>query len=111
MNAIKLIPVFLSGLVMAAHFLRSGNLILVLACLAFPWLVLIRKTWVPRLLQVALGLGAISWLWTLVEIAQTRMAVGAPWVRMALILGAVALVTALSGLVFETRSLRARYQR
>jgi hypothetical protein len=64
---------------------------------------------VPRLLQVLLLLGALEWLRTLYMFAQMRIAFEQPWTRLAIILGAVALFTALSGLVFRTKTLRKRY--
>ena len=41
-------------------------------------------------------LGAFEWLRTLAGILEMRRVLGQPWQRMAVILGAVALVTALS---------------
>ena len=74
-----------------------------------PLLLLLRRSWVPRLFQVLLGLGALEWLRTLYVFASMRVAFEQPWGRLALILGGVALLTALSALVFLNRRLRARY--
>ena len=74
-----------------------------------PMLLLVRDSWVPRLMQVLLLLGAMEWLRTLFVIANMRITYDQPWVRMAIILGAVALFTALSGLVFRSKALRKRY--
>ena len=71
--------------------------------------LLLRRAWVPRLFQVVLLLGAAEWLRTLYLFAAERVAFGQPWTRLALILGGVALFTALSGLVFRSRGLRTRY--
>jgi len=46
---------------------------------------------------------------TLVALAQMRMEFGAPWTRMAAILGAVAVFTALSALVFWLKAIQRRY--
>ena len=56
-----------------------------------------------------LALGALEWLRALYGFAAMRIAFGEPWTRLALILGAVALFTGLSGLVFKNRSLRDYY--
>lgn len=109
MNLVRLIPVMLSVLLLAAHFLRSGNGVLVLLCLLVPLLLLLRRPWVPRALQVLLVLGAAEWARTLWGFAATRRAHGQPWTRMALILGAVALFTLLSALVFRSKGLKQRY--
>jgi hypothetical protein len=65
-----------------------------------------RQTWVHRVIQAALVLGALEWLHTLYLIIQVRTEYGMPWTRLAVILGAVALLTALSALVFRFRSLK-----
>jgi hypothetical protein len=109
MNAIRLLPVILSLLLLAAHFYRAGQVVVTALCLALPLLLLLRKSWVPRLFQLLLVLGALEWLRALYGFAAMRIAFGEPWTRLALILGAVALFTGLSGLVFRNRKLRARY--
>jgi hypothetical protein len=109
MNALRLLPVVLSALLIAAHYLRAGSLVTVALCLAAPMLLFVRRAWVPRLMQGGLAFAAIVWVWTAWEIAQVRMAVGAPWTTAAIILGCVAAWTAGSALLFETSSLRKRY--
>jgi len=107
LNFLRLLPVFISFLLVAAHFFRSGQTIFVILLLCTPLLLLVRQSWVPRVIQVVLLLAAIEWLRTLINIAQLRMHTGEPWVRMAVILGVVALFTAASGLVFRNAGLRA----
>jgi hypothetical protein len=109
MNALRLTPVFLSALLFAAHFSRAGNLLMTVVSLAAPAILLIRRPWIARTAQVALMLGALEWVRTLIAIAARRQEMGEPWLRMAVILGIVALVTAVSATVFQTRALRARY--
>lgn len=109
MNFFRLIPVLLSALLMAAHFSRADNLALVIFSLAAPILLLLRRRWVAMLAQLALMLAALEWLRTLLSIAVRRQQVGDPWLRMAVILGVVALFTALSALVFRSKSLKERY--
>jgi hypothetical protein len=104
-----LMPVVLSFLLLAAHFYRAGELVLVGISLSFMALPLARRTWVPRLLQAGLVLGAIEWLWTLWVIAEARIGYGLPWARMSAILGAVALFTVLSSLVFLGGKVKERY--
>ena len=111
MNFLRLLPVILSFLLLGAHFYRAGLLPLTLLCVAVLFLLFLRKSRVPLLFQVLLVLGALEWLRTLFMFAQMRIAFGEPWTRLAIILGAVALFTALSGLVFRNRKLAARYQK
>lgn len=80
---------------LGAHFWRAGGWPLVAACAALmPVALLAQRRWLQRLVQAALVAGTLEWLWTAFRIAQQRDALGAPWGRMALILGAVALLTA-----------------
>ena len=110
MNLLRLLPVILSMLLLAAHFYRAGLLPLTVLCLALPLLLLLRRAWVPLLFQAVLVLGALEWLRALYGFAAMRIAFGEPWARLAVILGAVALFTGLSGLVFRSRKLRVRYK-
>jgi hypothetical protein len=45
-----------------------------------------------------------------VLLAETRRQAGEPWIRMAVILGSVALLTGSAALVFLTQALRKRYE-
>jgi len=110
MDFLRLLPVFVSFLLLAAHFVRAGQMVIVVVLLFLLVLLFVRKFWVPWVIQLTLVLGAIEWLGTLYSIAQMRIAAGMPWGRMAIILGAVALFTALSSLVFRSQALRNRFQ-
>jgi hypothetical protein len=106
---LQLIPVLLSALLLSAHFLRGGHLLLVAFCLLVPLLLLIRRPWVPRAMQVGLVIGALEWVRTTIQLVLLRQEKGEDWTRMAIILGCVALVTGGSALVFLTQRLRRRY--
>lgn len=105
----RLLPVILSFVILAAHFLRDGTLPLLVASLAVPLVLIIRKPWAPRIVQLALLLAAAEWIRTGVAIAQIRAAHGGPWLRMALILGAVALLALVSALLLQSRRVRKVY--
>lgn len=109
MNVLRLLPVILSFLLLGAHFYRSGMLVLTSLSLFILFLLFLRKRWVPRLFQVLLVLGALEWLRSMYFFIAMRIAWGESWTRLAIILGTVALLTALSGLVFKNRKLRAYY--
>jgi len=109
MNALRLSPVVISLLLLAAHFFRGAHYLLVALMLLLLLLLLVKRSWVPPLMQGVLVIGAIEWLRTLVALAQMRMEFGAPWTRMAAILGAVAVFTALSALVFWLKAIQRRY--
>ena len=109
MNFLRLLPVIISFLLLSAHFLRAGQMVLVFVSLILIILMLVRKNWVPWVMKLALLLGAVEWLWTLVVVAQMRIEFGMPWTRLAVILAAVALFTAFSSLVFSNKTLRKWY--
>jgi hypothetical protein len=109
LNFVRLLPVVLSAFLLAAHFFRAGQETGVLIALALPLLLMLKRQWVPVVVSVALLLGALEWVHTLVNIAMMRSQMGVPWGRMALILGGVALFTAGSALVFRLKAIRIRY--
>ncbi len=109
MNFVRLLPVILSAFLLGAHFLRAGNLLLVLISLAIAFILLIHRPWVARLVQIALVVGGLEWLRALVGLISIRQATGAPWGRLVLILGGVAILTACSALVFRLSALRKLY--
>jgi hypothetical protein len=106
---VRLAPVILSALLLAAHFSRHDTPLLVVLSVLFPLVLLIRRTWAARLVQAVLVLGALEWLRTLVVLTRARQAAGEDWVRMALILAIVAAVTLASALVFGIPKVRERY--
>src|SRR3974390_258905 len=86
-----------AALLIAAHFLRDGNLLGVAICLAAPLLFLARRRWSLLSLEGLAYVAAIIWIWTAWQIAMERLAFGQPWLRASLILGVVAAVSALAG--------------
>jgi hypothetical protein len=110
MNAVKLLAPALALLVLAAHFYRASAWLPIAVVAAVSALLFVRQPWAVRAIQAALVVGAIEWIRSAAQLVALRESMGQPWTRLAIILGAVALFTALSALVFETRSLRARYR-
>ena len=109
MNALLLTPIVLSALILGAHYLRRGEWLPLLLSLGLLGLLGVRRSWARRLLQLALLAAAAEWARTLTGFAAERRALGEPWLRMAIILGAV-IAVALAGLVaLETRRMRARF--
>ena len=110
MNFVILIPVYLSALLLAAHFLRAGWMPAAALALLSPYILLIRRKWAARTMQMILLFASVEWVRTLLGIMAYRRAAGEPWLRMAAILGGVALFTACSSLLFLSRRMRDRYQ-
>lgn len=108
MTALLLALPALALTVLGAHFYRAMAWPLVALCLLLIVLLAWPRAWVVRLEQGALLAGAAVWVVTAAALVQQRLALGQPWLRMALILGAVAVLTAASALVFRSARLRAR---
>ncbi len=108
---VRLVPAVLSAWLVGAHFLRFGQLGLALSCLLFSLLFFFRQAWIAAVSQILLAAGALLWIWTAVRIADARVSMGLPWGRMVLILGAVAVFTAGSALLFRSKTLRNTFSR
>lgn len=109
--ALRLMPAALGLLLIAAHFLRAGLPLLSGTLLALGVLLAVRRPWSGRVLQVTLALACLEWLRTLAVLSRVRLAEGAPWLRMALILAAVALWTAWSAWLLESPHSRRHFRR
>jgi hypothetical protein len=97
-SALKVVPAILACLILSAHYLRNFDPIGVIFSLLAPLLLLMGRRWAIRLLQVYLAIGSLVWIDALIFDARVRTIEGRPWLRMAVILGAVALFTLLSAI-------------
>ena len=104
----RLILPFLALLLLAAHFYRADLMPLAVLSAALTLLLAVPRPWAARTLQVALVLGALEWLRTLAALAAMRVALGQPYLRLVLILGAVAAFTLIAAWVLQHRALRGR---
>ena len=100
----------LAAVLLAAHFYRAGQLALAALSVGALVLLAVPRPWAARVLQVALLAGAFEWLRTLALFAAARMAMGQPYLRLTLILVAVAAFTAASAAVFQQSAVRRRYR-
>lgn len=104
------VPVVLSLAILGAHFMRYGNSIGVIGALLLIALLIVRRPWVARLMQVVLVLGALEWIHTLYELVQVRAAYGQPFTRMIVILGIVVVINLCSALLFQSQALKKIYR-
>ena len=89
LTPLQLLPVLLAAALMAAHFMRAGEPGLALTSALSPWLLVTRRRWAARALQLLLLGGGLIWLQTLLGLVQLRLTLGQPYLRLAIILGAV----------------------
>jgi hypothetical protein len=109
MRMLLYVPILLSLVVLGAHFLRDANHIGVVIASGLIGLLFVKRPGAARVVQAALVLGALEWVWTIYDLVQFRTAMGMPATRMMIILGIVAAVTALSAGLFQTRALKRVY--
>jgi hypothetical protein len=105
----RLIPLILSALLLAAHFLRSFDIIPMLFCILAPFLLLIKKRWVLYILQSLTVVSALVWMYTLYGIIQERTFEGRSWTASAIILGVVAAFTLFSGWLLNSPKVKDNY--
>lgn len=109
----RLVPAILSYAVLGASLLRAATSFggwFFAACVGLvPLLLLERRPWVPKALAVGLLLSSPRWLWIAWSVAQERMVQGKPYVRMAVILGAVALVSWTAAWLLQGTAVTAGY--
>jgi hypothetical protein len=98
-----------AALLLAAHFLRARDHVLVALCLAAPLLFLWRTRWSLVLLQLMAYAAAVTWTIVAIRLIQLRQSLGQPWTLAAVILGGVVLFTLLAGLLLNSRPMRHRY--
>jgi hypothetical protein len=106
---LRLLPVVIACLLLAAHFLRMERFGLVAASVAAAALLFTRKRWAARTAQAALAIGTLEWLRTTYVFVAHRRAAGQPYARLVVILGSVAAFTALSTLAFRNAKVRERF--
>jgi len=100
----------LSMLVLAAHFLRRGDLLTCLTTLVVLGLLLFkRRRWVLRANQVALVLAAVLWSFTTNGLVRQRLAEGGPAGRLVVIMGSVIVVNVVAAMLLGNRKVVERY--
>lgn len=109
MNFLRHIPVIFSFLLIGAHFQRAGYSSLALLCVFTPGLLFFTRPWSVRVVQTLLLLASLEWLRTLFCLVDLRQEAGEPWIRLAFIIGGVALFTGTSACVFYGKKIRERY--
>jgi hypothetical protein len=108
MRFLKVLPAILSFIILAAHFLREGNLPLTVTMILLPFLLLIqiRKEVITFFLQIMLALSALIWLDTAYDILMMRLSMGTDLIRMVIILSGIALFALFSAYLLQKRTLR-----
>lgn len=95
---------------LAAHFLRAGQLLMALLAAVTSLALFIRRPLIIRIVQFALIAGTLEWIRSSVILVLERQSLGLPWLRLAFILGLVVLLAIYSIFALESESLQKRYK-
>lgn len=106
---LQIVLIVISALLIAAHYLRQGEYLLVAGCLLFPLFLLVKRQWALVLVQVCAYIAAALWVHVAMQIIRERIAMGRPYRAVIVILGSVSLFTILSGILLNTKSAKERY--
>ncbi len=104
------IPIILSSLLIAAHFIRYDFKLMAIFCLLLPALLLFRRTWVPKVITTFLLLYSIEWVRTMVSLVEQYKLQERPFLKLVIILLSVIVFTLLSSAVFKSQTMKNRYQ-
>ncbi len=107
----RVVLIILSYILLSAHFLRDGEIALTLFYLFIPFLLFIKKRWSIIVVQIFTYGGVLVWFYTLYVLINVRMSLGIPWVRMAIILVAVIILTLISGLLLNSQVVKEKYKK
>jgi len=102
------ILVVFSFVLIAAHFFRMGLIWLSVVSVLAAMLLLIRKRWSERSVQLFLYIAFLEWVRALVILVYVRQLNGQPWLRLVTIMAAVSLLTLLSGVLFRKQVAKSR---
>jgi hypothetical protein len=100
----------LALVLLGAHLMHAGLLPLAIVAVLLVGLLAVRRPWAARTVQLILAVAVIEWVLTAFTRAQLRLQHGDPYLRLVLILGVVALFTAVAAAVFQHPALRARFR-
>ena len=110
-TAFHYLLIVILSLFLGAHFLRWGNTGLALTAAVFPVLLVSRRRWCSHVLSLYLFLGSVQWFRLMDLLVAPRVAMGAPWIRLALILGGIGVLGIVAGVLLHTARSRARFAR
>ncbi|MFH1912794.1 MAG: 4Fe-4S binding protein [Pseudomonadota bacterium] len=100
-HLLMILPV-VALLLLGAHGLRAGDSGMVAALVGLVGLMFVRRGWVRIVLMAVLAWGALVWVETAMNLIGFRQAVGAPWVRLMVIMTGVVVFDLLALLAVAT---------
>jgi len=108
-NFLKILPIIICFLLMAAHLSRANLNILMAASLILPLILLWKSRVSARIVQIVLILFGLEWIRALIYYARVRIENGEDWLRLAIILIVVAIINFVTIFVYRSRYMIDRY--
>ena len=93
MKKVRIIAIIFSFILLAAHFKYKGYNALLFVSIVMPFLLYFKKSYINKILSMALFLGGIEWVITMYDYVYIRINCGDNWIRLALILSMVSIFT------------------
>jgi len=109
MIILRLLPIILADVLLAAHFLRFGGIIPAGLILLLLLTLFIRRWWIVRLWQVFLFAATLVWIQTSFKLVGARLAMGAPATRLTIIMAGVVLFNVFALFWLENKKIKAHY--
>ncbi len=79
----------LSFILLAAHFLRSGDISIAFAMIGSIFLIFLKRRWSRYISAIILSAGIPVWIMTAAGSIQQRITTDSPWIRLSVIMGLV----------------------
>jgi len=111
MNRILLSIPILALILLGAHELRQGDYGLAASLILFPTLFVTQQSWLRLATIAVLVWGGLEWAQTTVSFISFRQAMGAPWTRLATIMGGVIFFNCLGLWVLLTNTCRSFFSK
>ena len=108
-NSLKIFPIIICFLLMAAHLSRANLNILMVVCLVLPFILLWKSKVSARVVQIALMIFGLEWIRALIYYAHVRMENGEDWFRLGIILIVVAVFNFVTIFVYRSSYMIDRY--
>ncbi len=96
---------------MAAHLFRANMIILMFISILIPFILIWKNRFSIIVVQISLIIYGIEWIITMLNLISIRIETGENWLRMAIILGVVALLNFASILILKSKHIKREYSK
>jgi len=93
----RLVPLFISWLIISAHFYRQGAIEIAFACMALPFFIFLRKPVIVKGIQWLTFALVFLWMKVGVDLITIRLNLGIDYLRLMIIMVGILIFTFWSG--------------